>query len=384
MAAAHDVEILRAPSKESPRLSVGQCFLLSLPGLALMLWLFHYLIMHVRVEDFTGFLIGAKLLGTPAIDEVSANLALQKAMTGMTQPGIIFVRMPFWAFAIKPFLHLAYRNALFLWRAIMIICLVACAPLYSPSRRLFALALCSSVTTGACVATGNDVPLILLFLVLSLSCWRTNRHLLAGIFLGLCLAKFNFLIFLPLLLLRRENRRELTGFLLSVTALMAINFAVQPNWISLYWAALNLPQRNMNGKPSLMPNFYATFFWTGHAAAFVAAGAVLLAGVSYIVCCRLPFDLAMPFCIFAALLASPHTNSIDYILSIPFLLAVQQRFPATRALAIFLLCPVAGLLSFLGPPTIGPTILVAASLALICVAIRSDSVHQPSRLCIQS
>ena len=348
------------------RLSPVQWLLLAAAGMALMLWIFiHMLSAGDPALGFTGFLAGAKLLGSSRLYEVAANLAVQRTFTAHTDPGIIFVRMPFWALVMKPFLLLPYHHALLLWRAIMAAVLIACALLTSPARRSIALALCWSIPAVGCVYNGNDSPLILLCILISLASWRKNHHLLAGVFLGLCLAKFHFLVFLPFLLLRKENRRELIGFSLSATLLTVINFVVQPNWIPLYWQALHLPQKNMNARAALMPNFYSTFFWTGHAGVAVVAGAILVAGLLFLVCRRLPFDLAMPLCIFGGLLAAPHTNYLDGILGIPAILAAQSRFPHARPLAMFLLSPVAGLLAMIGPDSLGPAIVVTASLFLL-------------------
>lgn len=348
-------------------LSAIWCFLLALPGLVLIFG--HRVASLGYVTDFAGFLAGAKLLGTQHLYDVAVNLAQQKALTGATDPSIIFVRLPFWAFVMKPFLLPTYVHALFLWRTMLVAALIPCGLLGGRLRRYYFLALSWSVPAAGCVLMGNDSPLVLLFILISMLCWRKKHRLLAGVVLGLCLAKFHFLVFLPLLLLRKEYRRELTGFSLSVAVLTAVNFAVQPDWILLYWHALNLPQPNMNVHASLMPNFYATFFWTGHPGYAVAIGAAMVLALAWPICRCLSFDIGMPLCIFCGLLAAPHTNPLDGVLAIPALVEVYHRFPQIRPLALFLLSPVAGLLSFFGPQTVGPAIVVAASLALLATAL---------------
>jgi hypothetical protein len=350
------------------------CFLLSIPGVPLLL--LFMLAGADHVSDFTGFLVGAKLLGTAHIYDVAANLAQQRAFVGDANPGVIFVRLPFWAFAMKPFLHLTYDQALFLWRLIIGAILITSAAISGRDRRFFFLALCWSVAAAGCLHSGNDSPLILLFMLISLIFWRRGQHLLAGVALGLCLAKFHFLIFLPLLLFRKESRRELIGFLLSAAALTSVNFAVQPHWIRLYWQALQLPQRNMNARAAYMPNFYSAFFWTGHAGLAVALGALIVMALIWPICRRMPFDFALPFCIFAGMIAAPHTNYLDGVLAIPAILAASSRFPQVRPFAIFLLSPVVGLISYLGPPTIGPAIILSASLALLACTLRLTALSR--------
>ncbi|QNI31378.1 DUF2029 domain-containing protein [Alloacidobacterium dinghuense] len=338
------------------------CFLLAIPGVVFMLLFVRAAGDHV--SDFTGFLVGAKLLGTARLYDVATNLAFQNALIGKTNDGVIYMRMPFWAFVMKPFLALSYGHALLLWRTMMGVVLLACGFLSGRFRSFFLLVLAWSIPAAGCIETGNDAPLILLFMLISLVCWRKNRKILAGASLGLCIVKFHFLIFLPLLVLRKKHRQELIGFSLSVAALMAANFAVQPDWVKLYWAALHL-EKNINANSALMPNFYSAFFWTGYPRFAVAVGALLVLALVWPICRRLPFDLAMPLCVFSALLASPHTNYLDGILAIPALLAVNSRFRQVRPLAVFLLSPIVGILSYFGPRSTGPIIIVTASISLL-------------------
>ncbi|QNI31377.1 DUF2029 domain-containing protein [Alloacidobacterium dinghuense] len=352
------------------------CFLLSIPGILLLFA--HPLPSLGYVADFTGFLVGAKLIGTPQIYDIATNLTLQKAFTEVNDPTIIFMRQPFWAYAMKPFLNLTYSHAFLLWRVIVGFTLIACVWVSGSDRRFYLLALSWSVPAMGCIVMGNDSSLILLFTLISLACWRNDRHFLAGVALGLCLCKFHFLIFLPLLLFRKQYRQELKGFLLSAAVLVAINFAVQPGWISLYWGALNIPQKNMSGHPTLMPNFYAAFFWTEHPEIAVVLGGLFVLSIIWYICNRLPFDLAMPLCIFSALLTAPHTNALDWILAMPAILAVHSWFPQIKPMALFLLSPVAALFCFWGPRTIGPAIVVAASLLFLgvtCRLIRSEMIE---------
>ena len=349
--------------------------MLCIPGLLLMLILFgHRAFSADSVDDFTGFLIGAKLLGTSQLYEVQANTSLQRQIVGQMDSRIIFVRLPFFAYAIKPFLLMPYRSAIFLWRGLMALALLVAAAVSVRPRRYPALALCWSIPAAAAIALGNDSPLVLLFLSISLACWGAKRRVMSGAALGLCIAKFHFLVFLPLLLLRREYRRELIGFSGVAALLVAVNFAVQPDWIRLYWQALNLPQQNMNSKATLMPNVYSTFFWTGHPGIAVALGALLTVILLWPICRRLPFDIAMPLCVFGGLLAAPHTNYLDAILFMPAIFAVVRSFSGFRAIACFLLSPVVGSMCVFGPPTIGPAIVVAASLWLLWKVHRVQSL----------
>jgi len=315
------------------------------------------------VDDFTGFIIGAKLLGSEKIYDVPTNLALQQQIVGLTDPGIIFVRPPFWALAIKPFLRLPYRSALLVWRWLMVAALVAFAAVSRDQRVM--LALCASIPAAGAIAAANDLPLILLLIGISLALHSKGWRFASGAALGMCLAKFHFLVFLPLLLLRREYRRELQGFLSVTAVLIAINFVVQPNWPTLYWHGLTIPQANMNSRVAMMPNVYTVFSWTRHPSVAVVLGGMLIAALLWRACGRVPFKAAMPLCILGATVAAPHTTYLDCALAIPAVFALAPGMGWQRMAAWFLLSPVAGLLAYLGPPLIGPAVVVAASLWVV-------------------
>lgn len=324
-----------------------------------------------HVNDFTGFLVGAKLLGTSRLYHVSANLSAQKEVVQLTDPRFIFVRLPFWALAMKPFLGLPYRSALLLWRLILATALVVFSAV-SPNRRQAALALWLSIPAGGAILAGNDSPLILAFVGISLTCWAKGWKLAAGAVLGLCLAKFHFLIFLPLLLLRRQYRRELMGFSAAVLLLIGVNFLVQPDWIPLYWRCLHLPTENMNPNAALMPDFYSSFFWTGHAGVATVAGVLLVGTLLWPICRGLEFGAAMPLCIFGGLLAAPHTNYLDGVLFLPAIFAATHCLTKGKVLGGFLLSPVSALLCLVGPASLGPAIVVGLSLWLLWRAARAS------------
>lgn len=318
------------------------------------------------VYDFTGFFVGAQMLGSPLLYDISANLAHQLSLTGHYNPGIIFVRPPFWAAIIKPFTLFSHHTALVCWKLLMLTALLITSIAFSSVRRRYtAIALSWSLPAGVALAIANDSPLILLLVIFSLFLWRRGRNFLAGVVLGACLIKFHFLIFLPLLLLRKGNAAVFHGLMIAAVALMAVNFCVQPDWIWLYWRALNIPQPNMNAHPTLMPNFYALAFSSGHPRLGVTAGILLVTPLLWRICRRFDLEIALPACIFGALLASPHTNALDMMLAIPVLLIVARRFPALSLLCWTLLSPAAALLYCVGPATIGPMVFVALCLWLL-------------------
>jgi glycosyl transferase family 87 len=342
-----------------------KCAALCLSGLGLLL----SLLLQINwdpVNDFTGFWIGAKLLGTPFLYDIPSNLALQKSLTGYALNGIIYVRPPFFAAVVRLFTWMSYPTAILVWRIVITGAWVAFAAVFPLGRRRYTvLAVCWSVLFPVSIMFANDAPLVLLLIALSLVCWGRKRPLLTGVMLGLCLVKFHFLVFLPILLIRREHRRVLAGFAGVAAVFIAINFLVQPDWLPLYWKALNMPQPNMNGRPGLMPNFYASFYWTGHPGLGVAAGALMAGAAVWAICQRFCFEVALPFCILGGILVSPHTNHLDAILAIPALLVAAQRFPQVTVAVCVLLSPFVARLYSSGPACLGPAIFVGGCLMVM-------------------
>jgi hypothetical protein len=362
-----------------PAFRVNGVAVVCLVGISLTLMLFgKKLIFPGIVVDFTGFWIGAQLLGTPHIYDVPSNLALQKTIVGIVKEDLIYVQPPFLAAAVRPLTLLPYMQAMVVWKVLILGAFVAFVWLFPTSpRRYTAIAICWSLPASIALVHGNDSPLILLLVALSLLCWKKGREYLAGAMLGLCLIKFHFLTLLPLVLFRREYRRPLRGFIAVAAVLISINFLVQPDWVRLYWQALTLPQRTMNGLPTRMPNFYASFFWTGHPALGVALGALVVISILWPVCRRLPFEVAVPLCIMGGMLISPHTNHLDGILAIPALLTVAYRWPRLRPIAWIALSPAAAWLYCIGPPTWGPTAFVALSLWIMYQVSRESISNNP-------
>lgn len=376
----------RVLSKPVDDLSPRACVLLCILGIVVIasVWRTNLIVLD-GVHDFTGFLVGSKLLGSPYLYEVPANLAAQKALTGYTAPGVIFVRLPFWAFVMKPFTWIDYRFALVTWKLLMIGALIA-FPLCLPSigRKYVALTLCWSLPLANAIAISNDSPLVLLFIALSLLAWRSGKPMLAGLALGLCLAKFHFLIFLPLLLFQRKYWRVLAGFSIPAIPSLAINFWVQPAWINLFWRALHLPQENMNATPAHMPNFYSAFFETGLPEYGVILGFLTVPIALWPICRRLPFEFAMPLCITGAVLAAPHTNNFDSILTIPAFFMVAKFIPDLRFPAILLISPAAGFVYLFGPASWGSAAFVGLSLWVMLQlgwSVRKSRIVLPTEIC---
>ncbi len=317
--------------------------------------LFH----NASIRDFTGFFIGAKLLGTDRLYDVPANLALQRELIGGTDPGIIFVRPPFWAAVIKPFTLLPYPRALLLWQAITAAALVPFAIWFPPVKpRYTALALCWYRPVVWAVGMGQEVTLSVLCIGLSILAWQKRRPVLAGILLASCLAKFYVLLYLPLLLVRRRYWGVLAGLGGMTLLAFGVNFLVQPAWLRLYGSALTLPAGNMNASLAATPNFRSLFAWTGYPGAGVILGMAVVLALLWRLCGRAPFAVAMPMCIAGGVVAAYHANFTDAALFVPAFLAVAAIRRELQVPVLFFLSPLGLIILALTAPAIGAATFV--------------------------
>lgn len=355
--------------------------LLCVFGVAFWLVLFRKgILLPDRVEDFTGFLVGAELLGTPKLYDVNANLATQRALADNVSSAVMYVRLPFVAAFSKPFTYLNYVSAIVAWKSLMILSLVgAVFALPEVPRRYRSLALCTSFPAAMGVWLANDAPLLLLALALALRFWKQGREVLAGMALGVLLCKFHFLAFLGLLLFQSRYRRVLFGFGLVCAALLAISFVIQPDWMKLYVGVVRMPHDNLTGRPAMMPDLEAAFSWTGHSFWFVLAGAGLLLWQMWPICRGLPFELAMPASIVAGIFVAPHANSLDGMLMIPAFLFIALRVKRLRTAAIVMLSPLAAFFYCVGPDTWGPLFFVCGTM-LILSSLATSARCQSSAL----
>jgi hypothetical protein len=106
-------DFIRVPSQRFPRLSrtllaVG----ISLAGIAVTAWMVEKEPPPVAgIRDFMTFYMGAKLVGTPDLYNEAAGWAVQDRVVGRHSTMIPYVRLPIWAFFLKPVLLLPYYKS---------------------------------------------------------------------------------------------------------------------------------------------------------------------------------------------------------------------------------------------------------------------------------
>ena len=108
------VHVLRDQGSEVMRLAaalVGICFL------ALLMWTQRERILTGR-NDFSQLYVGAKLSGSGQLYDRSANIEQFKQTIGVTMEGVLYSRLPFYAFLLRPLAALPYMVAFALFAAL--------------------------------------------------------------------------------------------------------------------------------------------------------------------------------------------------------------------------------------------------------------------------
>jgi hypothetical protein len=164
------------------------------------------------IIDFTSIVAGGYLVGTPGLYDGNANLELQRRLAGKTDSSRVFPRWRYYGAAIRPLAEIPYSNALRVWRYLMVGALVAFVFLFpSASRWQAALALCWSIPALDGLTHGQDSPLLLVFVALTLAAHRRGHVFVAGLLLSLCAAKYHLFVLVPVLIVAQKRWRFLAG-----------------------------------------------------------------------------------------------------------------------------------------------------------------------------
>jgi hypothetical protein len=287
---------------------------------------------YVGGYDFLPIYTAARLLRSGAIYAPELLLRTEGALAGVKpDAALLYVRPPAYALFAWPLSLLNYPAASAAWIALRIAAMIGFVLLWPHNRRaMTALVCCWALPAAAALASGQDTPLLLLWIALSERLART-RPFAAGLALAMCASKFHLFLLLPVLLV--VHRRALIyGFLSGAAGLTAISFAAAGwRWPIAYAALLRDPQLTPLGKI----NIHALGLPPGVEIALcvaVAAGAVA-------VILRGNHRLAWIATLAGGIALSYHASLGDTILLVPAALlagaeiAARGRFKPARASA---------------------------------------------------
>lgn len=319
------------------------------------------------VRDFTGFYVGSRLVGTPQLYDPGANLEIQRSLGLTPIDSVIFVRLPYFAFLIKPIALFSYRGAFLLWRAFLLAALAIFAIIFPfGTVRLRWLSLCWFFPASQAVVMGQDSPFVILWIAIALRLRAASAFFAAGVVLSLTAEKWHLLAFLPLLLLLRREWKIFSGFAAGWAAILASCFMIQgPDFLRQYYEALTIP--NMNAIGTIMPNFLGLtkIVHAPLALYFVCSAFAIYAFVrSARAGC---FEGAFAIMLLLGITVAPHGYCSDWTVVLPGLLLIAAKqsqiwpIPALSASA-------APLIFFLFP--VGALLMVLISIALFATQVR--------------
>jgi hypothetical protein len=331
------------------------------------------------MNDFMNMYTGARLVGTPDQFRSERYAEDELALTGFVSAAQErYLRLPVFAFALRPLARLPYRQAYYVWQAILFTALAGFVALWpSRSRGLLLLAVCWSFPLMANFVNAQDVIFLVLFLLMA---WRyhASRPWVAGICFALCALKFHLFLLVPVLLIAQRKWRILAWGTATLLVLLGASTAVSVSgWIPLF---INIAfTSGANPYDYAMPNLHALVNGLPNALRWELAGDALVIAAVVWFASRSRFSLAFSATLIGGLLISRHAYFSDALVLLPALLIVMCDVQSItlRLLAGVLLSP----LPFLVYPRVPFTAPVPVlSMLLLIGLVLTERIGAKSRI----
>src|SRR5580658_326128 len=237
--------VLRIPGTSRSRRDLLALIALALGGLILLTVIAapYWKDVALGHTDYLSFYAGGRLAFTPDLYDPPHAMAEQLRAAHVMGKGTYYTRMPWFAAAMWPLARLPYLTGQFIWEVLLLGGLLAFVVLWPrPAFPVRVAILCYSVPALMSLRMGQDPPLLLAWMALSLVLLHRGKPVIAGLVLSLTLAKFH--LFLPLFpaVLFARRWRFASGLFSGTTILLVINFLVSGlHWPRTYLAAITDP-----------------------------------------------------------------------------------------------------------------------------------------------
>jgi Glycosyltransferase family 87 len=331
------------------------------------------------MNDFMNMYTGARLVGSPDQFRSERYAEDELSVTGFVSADQArYLRLPVFAFALRPLTGLPYPTAYYVWQALSFTALVGFVALWpGGGRGLLLLAACWSFPLMVNFVNAQDVTFLLLFLVLA---WRYHASLpwVAGICFALCALKFHLFLLVPVLLIAQRKWRVLAWGAATLLVLLAASTAVSvsrwiPQFIGIAFTS------GANPYDYAMPNLHALVNGLPNALRWELAGdALVIAAVAWFAS-RSRFSMAFSATLIGGLLISHHAYFSDALVLLPALLIIMRDVHSMtlRLLAGVLLSP----LPFLVYPKVPFTAPVPVlSVLLLIGLVLNEWIEAKSRI----
>ncbi len=141
------------------------------------------------INDFMSMYSGARLAFTGGMYDLGRNLEVQRETAGWENVNRLFLRPPFDALLMWPLGRLPFAQATIVWEALIVVTIALFCYLWPGDRSTAALVCCWSYPLFDVFADGQDIALLLLFIVLAMGEMRRGREVAAGVLFALCSIK---------------------------------------------------------------------------------------------------------------------------------------------------------------------------------------------------
>jgi hypothetical protein len=288
--------------------------------------------------DFLAFYAGGRLAFTPGLYDPQQAMAEQLRVARVMGEGTYFIRLPWFAAAMWPLARLPYIPAQFVWQFLLVCVLIAFVVLWPrPSLAVRAAVLCYSFPALMSLRMGQDVPLLLACMAVSLALLHREKPLIAGLVLSLVLAKFH--LFLPLFpaVLFARRWRFAAGLFSGAAFLLVVSFLVNgPGWPQRFLAAIADPATTP--RVIMTPSFYYLF----HASPLAIGALGIALMILYLRIARQDTEFLIAAAPVVILPLLPHAGAYDCLLLTPLAMTALGKASnkTAKIAAALLLLPV--------------------------------------------
>lgn len=325
-------------------------------------------------NDFTAFYLGARLSGTGHLFDAAEQHGWQRVLFGDTRPAVTFIRLPFYAWLLRPLGWLEYGVAWKVFLGLNVLCAFwFFLRLLTTDLAVFLLGL-AFLPTYAALMNGQDVWFTVLLFVLAVRLAEEGRDWRAGLTLSLCAIKPHLFVFVPLALALQRRWRFLAAGVAGAVLLLALCFLAEgPDWIQPFVATLKDPR--VHPRTELMPTLpgLATAAGVSPWAGWVLAVPVILAVIR--ISLRGSLEAGLAAALVAGILVNRHAYLADTVLLLPALALLRRQGLEGRPFWIwaFAVSPVPCVLFVYGWPysALLPVAMVCALTALLGGSLRA-------------
>jgi hypothetical protein len=291
--------------------------------------------------DYLSFYAGGRLAFTPDLYDPPHAMAEQLRAAHVMGKGTYYTRMPWFAAAMWPLARLPYLTGQFIWEALLLAGLVVFVVLWPrPSLPVRVAILCYSVPALMSLRMGQDPPLLLALMAISLVLLFRGKPVIAGLVLSLTLAKFH--LFLPLYpaVIFARRWRFASGLFSGTAILLAVNFLVSgSDWPHRYLVAITDPV--VTPGVIITPSLFYAIPGTPQMRNLIVAVVGIAMMALYLRIAREKVELLIAAAPVAILPLLPHAGSYDCLLLTPLALyALDKGSRPAKIAGVLLLIPV--------------------------------------------